>query len=74
MKKFVPTEKLSKRAKKELAAARRKTWNVVPVSRKIESKKHYDRKKPYDRHDDYGTGLCFLDEKTGAGRLCFLCI
>ena len=58
MKEFVPAEKMSKKAKRELDRARRKTWDVSPVSRKIENKKHYDRKrKSHARYDDAGMGL-----------------
>lgn len=45
MKKFVPYEKLSKAKKRELDRKKRVTWgNVNPVTRKVESKKHYKRK------------------------------
>ena len=45
MKKFVPYEKLSKSKKRELDRKKRVTWgNVNPVTRKVESKKHYKRK------------------------------
>ena len=45
MKKFVPYEKLSKAKKRELDRKKRATWgNVNPVTRKVESKKHYKRK------------------------------
>ena len=45
MKEFVPAEKMSKKAKKELAKKSRQLWEVSPVSRKIENKKHYNRKR-----------------------------
>jgi len=46
MEKFVPSEKLSKRRKKELNAQRRNTWEGIrPYTRRVESKKLYDRKK-----------------------------
>ena len=58
---FVEESKMSKRARKELNAARRKTWDVCPVSRKVESKKLYNRKRtPCSRYDD------------GAGRFYFV--
>ena len=58
MKAFVPVEKMSKKARKELASARRKTWAVSPVSRRIENKKHDNRKsKSHDRYDDGFMGL-----------------
>ena len=46
MKKFTPYEKLSKKQKKEIDQAKRADWgNVIPVSKKIESAKIYNRKK-----------------------------
>ena len=71
MARFIEESKLSKRARKELNAARRKTWDVNPISRKVESKKLYNRKrKPCSRYED-GAGL-LLSAKQGAkipGRL-----
>ena len=64
MARFIEESKLSKRARKELNAARRKTWDVNPISRKVESKKLYNRKrKPCSRYED-GAGLLFI-RKTG---------
>lgn len=46
MQKFVPRLKLSKRRKKELNEQQRSTWEgIKPVTRKVESKKLYSRKK-----------------------------
>ena len=60
MPRFVEESKMSKRARKELHSARRKTWDVSPISRKVESKKLYMRKRnPCGRYDD-GAGFCFL--------------
>ena len=42
---FIHKEKLSKKARRELNAARRTLWVVSPVSKKVESKKVYNRKK-----------------------------
>ena len=57
MKKFVPKEKLSKRARRDLDRSRRETWDFSPVTRRIESKKLYNRKKAsHDRDDDSGMG------------------
>ena len=42
---FIPKEKLSKKARRELIAARRTLWVVSPISKKVESKKVYNRKK-----------------------------
>ena len=58
MAKFVPKEKLSKKAQKELNRQRRVTWDFSPVTKTVESKKLYNRRKnSYDRHEDYGIGV-----------------
>ena len=41
--KFVPKEKLSKKAQKEINKKARKTWNVLPVTRKEINKMKYSR-------------------------------
>ena len=43
MDKFIPKEKLGKKAKKKLAAENRITWAFSPTTRKLESKKIYNR-------------------------------
>ena len=45
MNRFVPKEKLGKKAQKELAAQKRITWAFSPATKKIDSKKTYNRKK-----------------------------
>lgn len=46
MEKFIPDEKLSKKQKRRLAAARRNTWGgLSPVTRRPENPKAYKRKK-----------------------------
>ena len=45
MEKFIPREKLGKKARKRLDSARRSLWTVPPVTRKVESRKRYDRKR-----------------------------
>ena len=55
---FIPKEKLSKKAQRELNAARRTLWAVSPVSKKVESKKVYNRKKSVRLRDD-GSGRIF---------------
>ena len=45
MEKFIPYEKLSKKKKKELNAAKRSTWNISPVTRRPENPKAYNRRK-----------------------------
>ena len=58
MKKFIPKEKLGKKARKQLDSERRAAWAFSPVTKKVESKKLYDRKrKALDRCDDYGMGF-----------------
>ena len=61
MARFIPREKLSKKARKELNRQRRVTWEFSPVTKTVESKKRYNRKKnSHDRSEDYGMGVCFL--------------
>ena len=49
MEKFIPYEKLSKKEKRKIDQMRRGNWgDVNPVSRKIESKKVYNRKRAQD--------------------------
>ena len=58
MARFIPREKLSKKARKQLNSKHRVSWMFSPVSRKVESKKAYSRKrKTHDRYDDYGMGF-----------------
>ena len=46
MKQFVEYEKLSKKQKREIDKKKRADWGgVIPVSKKIESAKIYNRKK-----------------------------
>jgi hypothetical protein len=56
MDKFVPKEKLSKKAKRKLAKAQRQTWGGInPVTRKPKNPKAYVREKPrYESDDDTG--------------------
>ena len=61
MKKFIPYEKLSKKEKRKLNTARRRTWGECsPVTRKPESSKAYNRNKSrnwkYDNHE-VGSGI-----------------
>lgn len=60
MQKFVPKEKLSKKAKKELDGLSRKSWNgISPITRKPEKKKAYKRRKVRKISDDF-TGFSFM--------------
>ncbi len=45
MENFVPYEKMSKKRKKELNEQKRLVWKISPVSRAVESKKVYNRRK-----------------------------
>ena len=54
MARFVPKEKLSKKAQKELNRKRRVMWEFSPVTKTVESKKVYSRKKNAHARDDYG--------------------
>ena len=44
MNRFIPREKLGKKARKALDAQRRASWSFSPATRKVESKKRYNRK------------------------------
>ena len=49
MEKFIPYEKLSKKEKRKLDAAKRNTWGELnPVTRKPENPKAYNRKRAQD--------------------------
>ena len=45
MAKFISREKLSKKARKELDNKKRDVWAFSPTTRKVESKKLYNRRK-----------------------------
>lgn len=49
--KFVPRNKMNKKARKELDASKRNTWNMDPVTQKIASAKRYTRKVKHKGHD-----------------------
>jgi len=58
MARFVPKGKMSKKAQKELNRQRRVTWEFSPVTKTVESKKLYNRKRnSCDRYGDYGAGV-----------------
>ena len=56
MAKFVPKDKLSKKAQKELNRQRRVTWNFSPVTKAVDSKKIYSRKRKARTVADYFPG------------------
>ena len=61
MKAFVPYEKLSKKQKREIDKAKRATWGeVVPVTKRIDSAKIYNRKKHQRGGFDSGAGVFCL--------------
>lgn len=55
MKRFIPREKLGKKARKQLDREQRTTWAFSPVTKKVEGKKLYNRKRK--SHDRYGMGF-----------------
>ena len=55
---MIPRSKMSKKARRELDARRRNTWQTSPVTKRVESAKHYDRRKMARvRYDDSGAGF-----------------
>lgn len=60
MARFVQKDKLSKKAQKELNRQRRVTWDVRPVTKTVESKKLYHRKRYAQNRDDYGLGIFYF--------------
>jgi len=63
MAKFIPKEKLSKKAQKELNRQRRVTWGFSPVMKTVDSRKIYSRKQKAQNREDDGLGT-FLSEYT----------
>ena len=57
MQKFIPREKMSKKARRQLDNAQRQTWGINPVSRVTKDKKKYDR-KALRRIDDDAELFC----------------
>ena len=67
MPKFIPRGKLGKKARRALDAEKRATWGFSPVTRKVENKKHYDRKKSaHAWKDDFGMSAFCLPRDTSA--------
>ena len=61
MKHFIPKDKLSKKARKELDRKKRVTWQFSPVTRTVESKKIYKRhRKFHDLPDEWSRGIFYL--------------
>ena len=66
---FVPRGKLSKKAQKELNRQRRVTWEFSPVTKTVESKKVYNRKKKtHAGYEDDPYGMGFLIVRPVAAR------
>ena len=60
MAKFIPKGKLSKKAQKELLnRQRRVTWEFSPVTKTVDSRKIYSRKKKAQNRDDYGLSFFY---------------
>lgn len=60
MAKFVPKEKMSKKAQRALNSQRRKMWEFSPVTKKVDSKKLYNRKKNARDRYDYGASILYV--------------
>ncbi len=55
MAKFISREKLSKKARKELDNQKRTVWSFSPTTKKVESKKLFNRKESaHAWKDDFG--------------------
>lgn len=60
MEKFIPYEKLSKKAKREMDRRQRRDWGgMSPVTRKPENPKAYNRAKARKRQDADDRAFCF---------------
>ncbi len=64
MARFIPKSKLSKKAQKELNRQRRVTWDFSPVTKTIDSRKIYSRKRKTRNRDDYGPGFYYAIPST----------
>ena len=59
---------MSKKSKRELDLSRRRGWEETnPVTKIIENKKQYNRKKPSNRYEDDGTRVFSLRFGYAAG-------
>ena len=59
MEKFIPYEKLSKKEKRKLDQARRKTWGELsPVTRKPMNSRAYNRRKSQDWKREFPPMTC----------------
>lgn len=60
MEKFIPYEKLSKKKRRELDAARRTTWDISPITRRPANPKAYNRRKTQNREKDSYDSVSFV--------------
>ena len=67
MARFIPKDKLSKKAQKELNRQRRVTWEFSPVTKTVDSRKIFSRKRKAQNRDDYG--LSFFHALQGAAAI-----
>ena len=58
MNRFIPREKMGKKARRALDARQRRTWAFPPVPRTVESRKQYNRNRK--KHDLLMTESCFF--------------
>ena len=63
---FIPREKMSRKARKELDAQRRVLWSVPPVTRTVPDKTKYNRKRSARIKHDSGAAFGFIRRKNGA--------
>ncbi len=55
---FIPKSKMGKKARKQLDAKQRATWSFPPITKSVDSRKRYNRKKkPHVRDYDSGVGF-----------------
>ncbi len=61
MARFVPKEKMGKKARRALDRQKRVTWDCSPVTKTIASKKIYSRKRnAHNRQELNGMGVVFF--------------
>ena len=73
MEKYIPYEKLSKKEKRKLDAARRSTWGELnPVTRKPQNSKAYSRKKMQNCRKELPNSASFYSPTALDCRLFFV--
>ena len=72
-KKYIPQEKMGKKARKQADAAKRRTWECSPAQRIVESRKHYKRtnKAFRCRCDEAVDFFCFFARRPIKNRVRF---